>query len=51
MIEWILLFYLGIEIDAPWWYFVLLALSAVAKLVSAGIEIGEQMGGDDEYDC
>lgn len=49
MITTFLLFWLCSQLDAPVWYFILIAISIVIQLVEWGIEIGQQMGGDD-YD-
>lgn len=46
MISAILLFYIGAKIDAPWWYFGLIALWGLWAIFDASI----MSGGDDDYD-
>ena len=43
MISLFLLTYIGIEIDAPWWYFALVVGSCLLKMLSAGIELGKEV--------
>lgn len=38
MIGYICLLYIGVQIGAAWWYYVLLALGVCMKMVSAVIE-------------
>lgn len=38
MIGYICLLYVGLQINAAWWYYVLLALGAIVKMVTAVIK-------------
>lgn len=42
-----MLFWIGAQLNAPWWYYLLLAVYGVAEIFCIGVEYGE--GGDD-YD-
>lgn len=42
-----LLFWIGTQINAPWWYYFFLALYAVAEIFAIGVEYGER-GEDDD---
>lgn len=37
MIGYICLLYIGLQIDASWWYYVLLALGTIVKMVTSVI--------------
>ena len=41
MIGYILLFYVGIQIDAPGWYYALIAIASLIKALAAGIQMGK----------
>ena len=43
----ILLFWIGAQLNAPLWYFLLLALHIIAEIFNIGVEIGERGEGDD----
>lgn len=43
----ILLFWVGVQLSAPWWYFFLLVLWGVYEIFAVGVEIGER---GDEHD-
>lgn len=36
----VLLMYVGAKLDAPWWYWTLIGVLAVAQIVKIGIDIG-----------
>ena len=39
MIGYILLFYVGVQIDAPAWYYALSGVACLMKAIKAGIEM------------
>ena len=39
MIAYILLFYVGVQIDAPGWYYALSAVACLLKAINAGREM------------
>ena len=43
----ILLFWIGAQLNAPWWYYLLLALWGVYEIFAIGVEVGER---SDDYD-
>lgn len=45
MISMILLTYIGLAIDAPWWYFALISFACLVKILNAGIKLGKEVGG------
>lgn len=41
MIACILLAWIGAQLSAPWWYYTLLAVFAVVRIIDLGIKIGK----------
>lgn len=44
MVSVFLFIYIGIQISAPWWYYTLLGLMFVVKVLGFGIKCGEKVG-------
>lgn len=44
MIPYFLLAYIGIKINAVWWYYGLVAVGFVLKTLNAGIKLGKEAG-------
>lgn len=42
MIVCVLLIWIGVSMSAPWWYFALLSVSVIAKMVDLGIKMGKK---------
>ena len=45
MISSILFLFIGLRIEAPVWYYIVLSFYFIVKVVSTGIEIGKKMKG------
>jgi hypothetical protein len=43
MISLFLLIYIGLEISAPWWYFALVSVTCLIKILNAGIKLGKEV--------
>lgn len=44
MISTILFIYIGVQIGAPWWYYTLLGIGCLFKILNAGIRLGKKAG-------
>ena len=44
MISVILFIYIGIRLSAPWWYYALLGVVSLFKILGAGIKFGKKVG-------
>lgn len=44
MITLFLLIYTGVQISAPWWYYTLVGISFLIKVLGFGIKWGEKVG-------
>lgn len=44
MISTILFIYIGIYISAPWWYYALLGVFWLFKILQAGVKLGKKAG-------
>lgn len=42
MISVILFIYIGCRVAAPWWYYTLLGVSALVKVLAAGVKLGKK---------
>ena len=43
MIPYFLLIYIGIKINAAWWYFALVGVGLIFKILNAGVKLGEEV--------
>lgn len=42
MIPYFLLAYIGIKVSAAWWYYALLSVALVIKILNAGVKLGKE---------